>query len=215
MLRSNFSSWQEACVDERTKKVISILKDMSEFNTPAMKVTDLAKFISDKMAKDLESFKSDASEPCVLDFTTLLKRKGKYRPIIDSYMLQREGFENYALRNIDPVVGNVLESHKVRLKQSSVLVKRLQEKVSQLEADKAALNSVANIIPNGHNGWDQLNAMGKVASIFFDLLLSTDYCKFDEGTGDVLAVGRARRVLLPASDIAVYLNWRYRAPSES
>lgn len=130
-------------------------------------------------------------------------------------MLQREGVENYALRNIDPVVGNVLESHKVRLKQSSVLVKRLQEKVSQLEADKAALNSVANIIPNGHNGWDQLNAMGKVASIFFDLLLSTDYCKFDEGTGDVLAVGRARRVLLPASDIAVYLNWRYRAPSES
>ena len=29
MLRSNFSSWQETCVDEKTKKVISILKDMS------------------------------------------------------------------------------------------------------------------------------------------------------------------------------------------
>jgi hypothetical protein len=215
MLKSNFSTWQENCVDEKTRKVISILKDMSEFKTPAMKVTDLAKFISDKMTNDLEGTKSDASDPCVLDFTTLLKRAGKYRPIIDSYMLQREGFENYALRNIDPVIGNVLESYKVRLKQSNVLVKRLQEKVSQLEADKAALNSVANIIPNGHNGWDQLNAMGKVTSIFFDLLLSTDYCKFDDATGDVLAVGRARRVLLPASDIAVYLNWRYRAPSES
>lgn len=215
MLRSNFSTWQENCVDEKTRKVISILKDMSEFKTPAMKVTDLAKFISDKMIKDLEGANSDASDPCVLDFTTLLRKAGKYRPIIDSYMLEREGFENYALRNIDPVIGNLLESHKVRLKQSNVLVKRLQEKVSQLEADKAALNSVANIIPNSNSGWDQLNAMGKVASIFFDLLLSTDYCKFDEATGDVLAVGRARRVLLPASDIAVYLNWRYRAPSES
>lgn len=215
MLRSNFSTWQENCVDEKTRKVISILKDMSEFKTPAMKVTDLAKFISDKMIKDLEGANSDASDPCVLDFTTLLRKAGKYRPIIDSYMLEREGFENYALRNIDPIIGNLLESHKVRLKQSNVLVKRLQEKVSQLEADKAALNSVANIIPNSNSGWDQLNAMGKVASIFFDLLLSTDYCKFDEATGDVLAVGRARRVLLPASDIAVYLNWRYRAPSES
>ncbi|MFJ3429736.1 MULTISPECIES: hypothetical protein [Pseudomonas] len=215
MLRSNFSTWQENCVDEKTRKVISILKDMSEFKTPAMKVTDLAKFISDKMIKDLEGANSDASDPCVLDFTTLLRKAGKYRPIIDSYMLEREGFENYALRNIDPIIGNLLESHKVRLKQSNVLVKRLQEKVSQLEADKAALNSVANIIPNSNSGWDQLNAMGKVASIFFDLLLSTDYCKFDEATGDLLAVGRARRVLLPASDIAVYLNWRYRAPSES
>ena len=215
MLRSNFSTWQENCVDEKTRKVISILKDMSEFKTPAMKVTDLAKFISDKMIKDLEGANSDASDPCVLDFTTLLRKAGKYRPIIDSYMLEREGFENYALRNIDPIIGNLLESHKVRLKQSNVLVKRLQEKVSQLEADKAALNSIANIIPNSNSGWDQLNAMGKVASIFFDLLLSTDYCKFDEATGDVLAVGRARRVLLPASDIAVYLNWRYRAPSES
>lgn len=215
MLSSNFSTWQENCVDEKTRKVISILKDMSEFKTPPMKVTDLAKFISDKMIKDLEGTNSDSSDSCVLDFTTLLRRAGKYRPIIDSYMLQIEGFENFALRNIDPVIGNVLESHKVRLRQSNVLVKRLQEKVSQLEADKAALNSVANVIPDGHNGWDQLNAMGKVASIFFDLLLSTDYCKFDEATGDVLAVGRARRVLLPASDIAVYLNWRYRAPSES
>lgn len=214
MLRSNFSTWQENCVDEKTRKVISILKDMSEFKTPAMKVTDLAKFISDKMTKDIVGTNSDASDPCVLDFTTLLRKAGKYRPIIDSYMLEREGFENYALRDIDPVIGNLLESHKVRLKQSNVLVKRLQEKVSQLEADKAALNSVANIIPNSHSGWGQLNAMGKVASIFFDLLLSTDYCKFDEATGDVLAVGRARRVLLPASDIAVYLNWRYRAPSE-
>jgi len=211
--RSNCFSWQTNNVDARTAKVISILKDMKSFETPVMKVTALAMFIADKMASDQKKSGLKGANCCVVDFTTLLRRKGKYRPIIDSYIIDRDGFELYVSQSDNPVAAQVLESYKLRLKQSSLLVKRLQEKVAKLEAARVNENSLGGRALEGVNRDAQLDAMGKVASIFFDILLSTDYCKYDDTTGDVLAVSRARRVLIPASDIATYLNWRYRSPS--
>ncbi|MNR34562.1 hypothetical protein D3C85_1523440 [compost metagenome] len=40
------------------------------------------------------------------------------------------------------------------------------------------------------------------------MLIGTGLFKFDDQTGDVLFVTRARRVAISRLDIAVFLNWR-------
>ena len=144
---------------------------------------------------------------------TLLRKKGKYRSLLDAYMIDRDGVEVHASLNADPAGARVLESYKLKLKQSEMLVERQKKKIAKLESTR-----ISSKFPGDHSlhavfDSSQVDAMGRVTSIFFEMLLSTDYFKFDEATGDILAVTRARKVIIPASDIAVYLNWRYRPTS--
>ncbi|WP_062390197.1 hypothetical protein [Pseudomonas abietaniphila] len=208
---SNFAPWQKNSVDARESKLISILKDMKELKTPSMKVTALARLIADRMQRDQMSVNSSSEPYAAVDETTLLRKNGKYRPLIDAYILERDGLDSYAYVNADPIASRVLESYKIRLKQSGLVIERLKSKLVKLEAASNRLQKINNTSLHKVSLDSQVDAMGKVASIFFEMLLSTDYCKFDEATGDILAVARSRKILISASDIAVYLNWRYRA----
>jgi hypothetical protein len=207
--KSNFSIWQVDKVDSRKKEIVSILKDLKIYKSSIVGVTDLSKSIIEKLEEVEASQRGSETPAHRLNPSTLLRRKGPYRILLDNFLLERDGVGSYFMPASDAVGERVLSSYRTKLQVSAGLVARLQNRIESLEK-----YTNAHIAPHGTQELklferSQVDAMGKVATIFFQLLLSTDYCKYDEVTGDVLAISRARKVLVPASELSVYLNWRF------
>jgi hypothetical protein len=114
----------------------------------------------------------------------------------------------------DAVEKRYMASLELQLENSKLLQGRLQEEICRLKSKQ---------VPNNESSRDQLvseaavkvTQMGKACTIIFDLLLSTGYVKYDESTGDLLAVGRSRKVVVCARDVAAYLNWRFKLGGKS
>lgn len=208
---SNFKQWQKSKVEARQADVLAILEQLKKFKTSAKSVTEVAGLVAERLG-DLESSRGGVGrsigKACS---SSLLRRDGPYRKFIDIYMLQRNGVESYKIGQLDSVAERVLSSYKLKLDDALAEIEKLKDQLKRSESKNRYVESGRSVLELNSYQQAQVDAMGKVATIFFDLILSTDYVKYDEQSGDLLAVSRARQVIVGAADISVYLNWRFRS----
>lgn len=205
--------WQEAKVSQKQKRINDILLQMKKYRYKPGRVTELARVVADRLNESTAVGESAVAEK--ICSSSLLRTRGPYRRYLDAFMFEYGGATvkggcSYG----DAVEKRYIASLELQLENSKLLKGRLQEEVSRLKSRQT---------PNNEYSRDQLASeaavkvaqMGKACTVIFDLLLSTGYVKYDESTGDLLAVGRSRKVVVCARDIAAYLNWRFKLSGKS
>ncbi|HBO4312266.1 TPA: hypothetical protein L4V00_001830 [Pseudomonas aeruginosa] len=144
-----------------------------------------------------------------INHSTLMRRNGKYYQLLKSHLHEQslaEGGDDFSA--LDPIAKRHVQLKDVELLRLRREVKRLQDKLCAYVS--FGVPEISGV-PYKYN-YPEVNkgvsdSMGAVAKIFFDMLVDTEQFKFDQESGDLLHVGRSRRVALAARDMSCFLNW--------
>lgn len=198
---SNFAKWQHAKVSSRMELLRSVLVSAEKYKTKFDSITSLAKMVAERIM-ELEGY--DGNEVCKpLSYTTLLRKNGPYRSLLESYLLKVGVTLVDSSKYLDdPVFQRILDSKDTELDNLKIKHRRLQDTIKAKTE-----RSLAEFSPLGISS-DERQALGEAAQHIFNLLLSTGVYKFDQASGEVLYVARVRRVALSRDKIATFLNWQ-------
>ncbi|MCJ1888220.1 hypothetical protein LNN38_25430 [Pseudomonas sp. LA21] len=194
-------------MEERVKFIVGRLNFYKRNRTYFSSLTSLAHCI----ASDLSVHEGRTSEAgCKpIDHSTLMRRNGKYYSLLRSHLSEQSlEMGDSEIPGLDSIAKRHIQLRDIELLQLRREVKRLQDKLCNYVS--CAVPEVSGV-PYKYNypeGGDCVSGdVGRVAKLFFDMLLDTEQFKFDTEAGDLLHVGRARRIALSSRDMACFLNW--------
>ena len=203
-MSSNCAAWQHRKVKSRMDMALDILNSMRARKSPAFKITELAEIICQTIrAVEQRQSLAEGGEYRPINSSTLLRPDGKYRSLLDAYLIEvrmHSGDLEHGI--VDPIASRMIVSKNVEIANLTSKLSRAHKKIDQ--QNKLVEN---NCLPDAVGKFDT-DDIGRAANALFDMLIGTELFKFDDQTGDVLFVTRARRVAISRQDIAAYLNWR-------
>jgi len=202
---SNFRGWQKNKVQIRTELIVEVLNSMRAHKSSVKSVTELARVVCQTITAVERARATDSQGAYkAINSATLLRVGGNYRSLLDSYLMDLKMRTGELVDVVtDPVARRVILSKDVE-------ISTLNKKLSRALKDRAGRHDAQSRVVT-HESTDaisNLDAMGEVAALFFDTLISTEIFKLDESTGEVLFVSRARRVAFSRHQVACFLNWR-------
>ncbi|WP_157213249.1 hypothetical protein [Pseudomonas sp. GM55] len=183
---------------------MDVLSSMRARKSSPLKITELAEIICHTIrAVEQRQALMEGKKYRPINSATLLRPDGKYRSLLDAYLIEVK-MHSGDLENgvVDPVARRLLVSKSVEIANLTSKLGRAHKKI---EHQKKSFDTNSRTVAV-HNF--DIDGMGRAASTLFDVLIGTGLFKFDDQTGDVLFVTRARRVAISRLDIAVFLNWR-------
>ncbi|WP_138738496.1 hypothetical protein [Pseudomonas sp. FSL W7-0098] len=203
-MSSNYAVWQHKKANSRMDMTLDILNSMRARKSPASKITELAEIICQTIrAVEQRQVLAEGKKYRPIDNSTLLRADGKYRPLLDAYMIERRmhaGDLESAV--VDPIVRRMIVSKNINIADLTCKLDRAHKRIEH--QNKRFENKMWPVAAVNFD----VDDMGRAADVLFDMLIGTELFKFDEQTGDVLFVTRARRVAISRQDIATFTNWR-------
>ncbi|WP_156669352.1 hypothetical protein [Pseudomonas sp. DR 5-09] len=183
---------------------IDILNSMRARKSPASKITELAEVVCQTIrAVEQRQALAEGKKYRPINSSTLLRPDGNYRSLLDAYFIEVKmhagDLESWV---VDPIARRMITSKNVEIENLTSKLGRAHKKIEH--QNKRFKN---NSWPVSADSFDT-DEMGRAANALFDMLIGTELFKFDEQTGDVLFVTRARRIAISRPDIAAFLNWR-------
>lgn len=204
------SARQAGLIERRVNFVSAEILLLRKSNVKFESITGLAKYLAGKVSASERTDGNSVS----FSYSTLLRVKGCY------YSILKEYFEASNCRS-DTRGGTVVDPFAARVIAAKDLeVASLQNRISKLEAKlvEKASREIPVIYPHQESvlGREMVKyskpldcyRMGVIANMFFEKLLETEQFKFDENSGDILNVGRARVVAISRLDISDFLRWK-------
>jgi len=201
---SNYAVWQYRRAKSRMDMTLDILKSMRARKSPASKITELAEIICQTIRAVEQSQALAAGKKYrPINSSTLLRPDGKYRPLLDAYLIElRMHAGDLESAVVDPIARRMIVSKNISIADLTCKLDRAHKKI-ELQ-NKRFENKMW---PAAAVNFD-VDGMARAANVLFDMLISTELFKFDEQTGDVVFVTRARKVAISRQDIATFTNWR-------
>lgn len=203
-MSSNYVAWQHRKVKSRMDMTLDILNSMRTRKSPASKITEFAEIICQTIrAVEQRQALAEGKKYRPINSSTLLRPDGKYRPLLDAYLIElRMHTGDLESVVVDPIVRRMIVSKNVNIANLTSKLDRAHKKIEH--QNKRFENKMLPVVANNFDADD----MGRAANALFDMLIGTELFKFDDQTGDVLFVTRARRVAISRQDIAAFTNWR-------
>lgn len=202
---SNFSGWQSENILRRRGHVLDVIERLRKYKSKFSSITELAKFIADEVS----SAESKSGFANKIDSSTLLRRSGPYRALLDSFFIDISlsaycAGDGYI--STDAVANRILLSKSLEISSVSKSLSVALDEIVRLKCTIGSLKN--NKLDSDFISTDVLvHSMARVAEILFEILLSTDYFEFDSGAGNIILVGRSRKIVVSSTDLAPYLNY--------
>lgn len=203
-MSSNCAPWQASKVRSRMDLALDVLSSMRVRKPSALKVTELAEILCQTIrVVEQRQALAEGKKYRPINSSTLLRPDGKYRPLLDAYLIEvRVNASDLESGVADPIARRMIVSKNVEIANLTSKLGRAHKKIEH--QNKRYENNMWPVAANNFDADD----MGRAANALFDMLIGTELFKFDDQTGDVLFVTRARRVAISRQDIAAFLNWR-------
>lgn len=203
-MSSNCAPWQISKVRSRMDIALDVLSSMRARKPSALKVTELAEIVCQTIrVVEQRQALAEGKKYRPINSSTLLRPDGKYRPLLDAYLIEVSVHAGDLESGVaDPIAKRMIVSKNVEIANLTSKLGRAHKKIEN--QNKRFENNMWPVVADNFDADD----MGRAANTLFDTLIGTELFKFDDQTGDVLFVTRARRVAISRQDIAAFLNWR-------
>lgn len=203
-MSSNCATWQGNKVRSRMDMTRDILNSMRSRKSPASKITELAEVVCQTIrAVEQRQALAEGKKYRSINSSTLLRPDGKYRSLLDAYFMEvKMHAGNLESGVVDPIAKRMIASKNVEIENLNRKLGRAHKKIEH--KNKRVNNDSWRVSADGFD----TDEMGRAANALFDMLIGTELFKFDEQTGDVLFVTRARKIAISRPQIAAFLNWR-------
>lgn len=207
-IETNLSEWQRRAVAERCGLVIRALNLLRKYKSQFKSITELA----NSVAEIVGEIEFAAGKVVCIDPSTLLRKSGRYRLLLDAFLYNGGGGgnrEDYFSQ--DPIANHVIDSLRAEI---LVLKLELRDKILEVEKVTRESCSAEGVAAGGADVNVVVAPMARVVKVLLDLTLASEVFRFDSARQELLHIGRSRRVAVSASELAPYLNYVSSRASE-